>query len=76
MLTALAATVAGLSTLAAPQAQSQWVYPGPDGQLVYKALPTGDKIMDFSHAGYRAGQGNVFQAIEWSVVVGSHARTR
>ena len=35
--------------------KSQWVYPGSDGKLVYKTLPAGDKIMDFSYAGYMGG---------------------
>jgi hypothetical protein len=35
--------------------QSQWVYPGPDGRLVYQTTPGGDKIMDFSSAGYMGG---------------------
>jgi len=35
--------------------KSEWVYPGADGKLVYKALPAGDKIMDFSNAGYMGG---------------------
>ncbi len=39
----------------ADSAKSQWVYPGPDGKLVYKTTPTGDKIMDFSSAGYMGG---------------------
>ena len=43
------------STLAAERPASAWVYPGPDGKLVYKTTPTGDRIMDFSHAGYRGG---------------------
>lgn len=36
-------------------AASAWVYPGPDGKLVYKTTPAGDRIMDFSHAGYKGG---------------------
>jgi hypothetical protein len=36
-------------------ATSAWVYPGPDGRLVYKTTPAGDKIMDFSSAGYMGG---------------------
>jgi hypothetical protein len=55
LLTALAAAAAGRCASAAPPATSQWVCPGPDGKLVYKALPTGDRIMDFSHAGYLGG---------------------
>ena len=34
---------------------SEWVYPGPKGKLVYKTTPAGDRIMDFSHAGYMGG---------------------
>ena len=36
-------------------AKSQWVYPGSNGKLVYKTLPAGDKILDFSYAGYMGG---------------------
>jgi hypothetical protein len=38
-----------------PKPKSQWVYEGNNGKLVYKTTPTGDKIMDFSHAGYMGG---------------------
>jgi hypothetical protein len=34
---------------------SQWVHPGPDGKLVLKTTPAGDRIMDFSFAGYGGG---------------------
>ncbi|MCE5185934.1 MAG: hypothetical protein LLF76_07395 [Planctomycetaceae bacterium] len=34
---------------------SQWVYPGPDNKLIYKTTPAGDRIMDFSTAGYMGG---------------------
>lgn len=37
------------------QSRSEWVYPGPDGKLVSKTTPAGDRIMDFSHAGYMGG---------------------
>jgi hypothetical protein len=40
---------------AAEAARSAWVYPGPDGKLAYKTSPTGDRIMDFSYAGYMGG---------------------
>jgi beta-galactosidase len=41
---------------AAPEpSRSEWVYPGPDGKLVYKTTPAGDRIMDFSYAGYVGG---------------------
>ena len=50
---------AGLAIAASPLCggapTSQWVYPGPDGKLVYKTTPAGDKIMDFSSAGYMGG---------------------
>jgi hypothetical protein len=36
-------------------AQSQWVFYGPDGKLVYRMSPMGDHIMDFSTAGYMGG---------------------
>ena len=36
-------------------AKSQWVYPDAKGKLAYKTLETGDKIMDFSYAGYMGG---------------------
>jgi hypothetical protein len=35
--------------------KSQWVYTGAKDKLVYKKLPAGDKIMDFSYAGYMGG---------------------
>ena len=36
-------------------AKSEWVYANASGKLVYKTLKGGDKIMDFSHAGYMGG---------------------
>ena len=39
----------------AGRAGSEWVYPGEDGKLIYKTTPQGDRIMDFSHAGYMGG---------------------
>jgi len=36
-------------------AQSEWVHFAADGKLVYKMLPGGDRIIDFSHAGYGGG---------------------
>src|SRR4051794_37792459 len=36
--------------------ESEWVHVGTDGKLAYKPLgPKGDRIMDFSYAGYRGG---------------------
>jgi hypothetical protein len=35
--------------------QSKWVYFGRDGKLVYTQSPRGDRIPDFSWAGYRGG---------------------
>ncbi len=34
---------------------SRLVYPGPDGKLIYKATTNGDRLPDFSHAGYGGG---------------------
>lgn len=36
-------------------AQSQWVHPGRGGKLVYATTPKGDRIPDFSYAGYEGG---------------------
>jgi len=41
--------------IAQSSAKSQWVYPDEKGKLIYKMLENGDKIMDFSHAGYMGG---------------------
>ena len=35
--------------------KSEWVYINPQGKLTYKTLEGGDKIMDFSYAGYMSG---------------------
>jgi Pectate lyase superfamily protein len=35
--------------------KSQWVYRDAGGKLVYKTLPTGEQILDFSYAGYEGG---------------------
>jgi hypothetical protein len=40
---------------AAEPTKSEWVYRGPKGKLVYKTTPAGDRIADFSHAGYMGG---------------------
>lgn len=37
------------------QAKSQWVSYDGNGKLSYQKLPSGDQIMDFSHAGYMGG---------------------
>lgn len=37
------------------QTYSQWVYPGKGGKLIYATTPRGDKILDYSHAGYMGG---------------------
>lgn len=35
--------------------KSEWVYRGEDGKLAYKKNTKGDRIIDFSHAGYMGG---------------------
>ncbi len=52
---ALAAILAAVAGGADPGPHSEWVYPRPDGRLAYKTLPAGDRITDFSAAGYRGG---------------------
>jgi hypothetical protein len=37
------------------QGKSQWVYPDATGRLHYRADARGNRIMDFSHAGYKGG---------------------
>jgi hypothetical protein len=56
-LPALVTFVIGLLQIAAccEATESQWVHPGPDGKLVYKTTSRGDRIMDFSSAGYMGG---------------------
>ncbi len=44
-----------LSAACSIAAESQWVHAGPGGKLVYKTTPRGDRIMDFSSAGYMGG---------------------
>ena len=41
--------------IAQSSSKSQWVYLNSQGKLTYKTLDRGDKIMDFSHAGYMSG---------------------
>jgi hypothetical protein len=55
MLITLAIGVAAVNAGATEKATSEWVHPGPNGKLVYKTTPAGDKIMDFSTAGYMGG---------------------
>jgi beta-galactosidase len=47
--------VAFVDAPVAEQSRSEWVYPGPDGKLIYKTTSAGDRIMDFSCAGYMGG---------------------
>jgi hypothetical protein len=43
------------AALLSAQAKSEWVYFGPDRLLHYKTDERGNRIMDFSAAGYRGG---------------------
>jgi hypothetical protein len=49
------AIAVGLLQVSSRAATSQWVYPGSDGRLLYKTFRAGDRIMDFSSAGYMGG---------------------
>jgi len=55
LLNSLFVVVSVTVTIAQPVAQSKWVYMDATGKLVYKTLEAGDKIMDFSYAGYMGG---------------------
>lgn len=44
-----------LSGLPLASAQSKWVFPGPNGRLTYTRSSKGDRIADFSYAGYEGG---------------------
>lgn len=35
--------------------KSEWVYSDAKGKLIYRTMPKGDRIMDFSYAGYKGG---------------------
>src|SRR4051794_27912431 len=51
----IAILLLGLAPVNGQAATSEWVYPGADGKLNYKKTETGDRIMDFSYAGYMGG---------------------
>jgi len=57
MIFAIASVIAAgaVSPAEASAAESHWVHPGPNGMLAYQATSNGDRIMDFSHAGYMGG---------------------
>lgn len=56
LVTGLLLCFYGLTMAQAPaKNRSSWVYPGKTGKLVYKTTATGDRIMDFSQAGYMGG---------------------
>jgi hypothetical protein len=50
----VAAVLVGTAVLGA-QGKSKWVYPDAKGRLQYMADARGNRIMDFSHAGYKGG---------------------
>src|SRR6185369_6688011 len=45
----------GFAAVTAGAAPSTWVYYGLDGKLAYQTWSNGNRIMDFSHAGYMGG---------------------
>ena len=55
MLQRLFSAVALTAVALAAPAISQWVSTGPDHRLHYRTDAHGNRIMDFSYAGYRAG---------------------
>src|SRR5438045_3929023 len=54
-LAMLVAMLFSATALAAAPPQSEWVHEDASGKLVYKSTPAGDRIMDFSFAGYMGG---------------------
>ena len=56
-MTRFAAALLALLSISALSAQgtSTWVYVGKDGKLHYATDARGNRIMDFSHAGYKGG---------------------
>jgi hypothetical protein len=52
---AAAAFVLSAGAKEKPAANSQWVYFSSSGKLSYRALDKGDRILDFSYAGYMSG---------------------
>lgn len=51
-------TIAALAPQPARAVESQWVYPGATGRLIYAPDAQGDRLLDFSDVGYRgAGVG-------------------
>ncbi len=55
VLALLAMLAMGAAVTKAATVTSAWVYPGADGKLAYRQTPAGDRVMDFSHAGYMGG---------------------
>lgn len=51
----LAVLVLWIGASCAVSAQSSWAHLGPDGRLVYAHTSHGDRIPDFSYAGYEGG---------------------
>ncbi len=45
----------GVASSAQQPGRSKWVYPDAKGRLQYTADARGNRIMDFSHAGYKGG---------------------
>lgn len=61
-LVVAAASILGLVSLASPAGavvQSSRVFPGEDGRLIYVSDEEGNRIPDFSNAGYRGGGVNL-----------------
>jgi len=43
------------TAIAQTAGRSEWAHAGKDGKLVYKTTAAGDRLMDFSYAGYMGG---------------------
>jgi hypothetical protein len=52
---ATSAQVSPAPTAGSTAPSSEWVHPDKNGRLAYKTTPAGDRIPDFSYAGYMGG---------------------
>jgi len=55
LITLIVCAASAVWSQAPAPAHSQWVHPDRSGKLIYQTLKTGDRILDFSFAGYMAG---------------------
>jgi hypothetical protein len=57
--TLIIALLAGANQISRAETHSKWAYLDSNGKLAYGTLPDGDRIMDFSAAGYEAAEASI-----------------